>query len=175
MDKKGKQAYEYAMSLADVLANELSTHVRRAGNDETQATTFAKAFRWHAARVFENYEDLGALLILELYEDNLIGTEIDKQQIHRILTRIRKRLARKIRERQLTGDDEIGYSPNESTQKLGDAIRELTPDEALIAETLLDRRNEKLVMSDLQMSRATFYRARNRVKEKLKKLLRHSE
>jgi len=171
MVNSSDRVFDYAIEFARVLVKDLNTEILSDQGDENGAVTFAKAFRWHAARVCENYEELGSLLLLELYEDQLVGKSVDKKSLHRILTRIRKRLARRIRGQQLTMEDEISTPSNPAKQTLAEAIQELAPDEAIVAKTLLDQSDEMIVISQLQISRASFYRLRKRVKEKLKRIL----
>lgn len=161
----------YAESLGKVLSSDLRTTFRDERSSEiTSDQVFANAFCWHAKKVYENKEDFGSLLLLELYKDELIGKVVERRQLHTVLTRIRKRLAREIREAHLPQID--AATPDDAASRsFVNALLDLDPDEALIAEELLKRRDLESVRSKLGISRSEFYRRRREVIEKLKKLL----
>lgn len=161
----------YAESLGRLLSSDLRTTFRDERSSEiTTDKVFSGAFCWHARKVYENEEDFGSLLILELYNDKLIGKVVERQQLHTVLTRIRKRLAREVREAHMPDIDAATHD-DATNRDFVNALLDLQPDEALIAEELLKRRDLESVRSKLGISRSEFYRRRREVKDKLKKLL----
>jgi hypothetical protein len=164
----------YAESLGELLSSDLgTTFLDERSSEIASDKVFAAAFCWHAKKVYENKEDFGSLLILELYKDKLVGKTVERQRLHKVLTRIRKRLAREIRETHIPDIDAAAHD-DAANRDFVNALLELHPDEALIADELLKRRDLESVRSALGISRSEFYRRRRGVKEKLKKLLQSS-
>lgn len=175
----------YAEFVGRVLTEELDLRVvakqatREGIGQESPIERISRIFLWHARRTGCEYEELGAILFLELAEEGHVGQEVTEQFLHNVLTRIRMRVlrdARKTAEIAKAAEAKASLRGNPDPRELtdltvADLAERLDTEKLLIATALLQGGSKTEMASRLGMSRATFYRKCEELRRQLAPLL----
>lgn len=175
----------YAQFVGRVLTEELDLRVvakqatREGIRQESPVERISRIFLWHARRTGCEYEELGALLFLELAKEGRVGQEVTEQFLHNVLTRIRMRVlrdARKTVEIAKAAEQKASLQRNLHAREWtdltsADLAERLDTEKLLIAMALLQGGSKTEIASRLGMSRATFYRKCEELRRHLAPLL----